>query len=61
MKALNKTKISIAISKDLLSIIDNERGLASRSAYIEDLVKRALGEKAPKNLGEKIGPLKRTF
>jgi len=37
-----KERITISIDKDLLKQIDELRGIASRSAYIESLLRKAL-------------------
>jgi len=39
---LNVTKISLSIPKELLKIIDEKRGLVTRSAYIVDLIEKQL-------------------
>lgn len=37
-----KQLITISLEPDTVSLIDRERGLVSRSAFIEDLLKREL-------------------
>jgi len=42
MGRITKVAKSVSISEDLLKEIETKRGLASRSAYIEHLLKQAL-------------------
>jgi len=54
---LNKEKISVSLSKELIKVINQRKGIASRSAFIEQLIKEALtgqpkgeNEQTPKRL-----------
>jgi len=42
-----KKGVNVALSEELLTLIDQRRGLVSRSAYVEDLIRRALGQSKP--------------
>jgi len=39
---VNKEKISVSLSKELIKVINERKGIASRSAYIEQLIKEGL-------------------
>jgi len=41
-KLVNKEKISVSLSKELIKVINERKGIASRSAYIEQLIKEGL-------------------
>jgi len=37
-----KRRVTLSLEEDILERIDEEKGLASRSAYIEDILRKAL-------------------
>ena len=39
----NKTRVSYSLSKEVVSEIENRRGLAKKSTYVEDLLRKQLG------------------
>ena len=39
---MNKEKISVSLSKELIRLINEQKGIASRSAFIEQLIKEGL-------------------
>jgi len=39
---VNKEKISVSLSKELIRLINEQKGIASRSAFIEQLIKEGL-------------------
>jgi len=41
---MRKTTVSISLSKELIERIDSERKLISRSAYLEFLLRKLLGD-----------------
>lgn len=45
-----KVRVSISISQDLLEMLDQRKGLASRSAYVEKLLRDQLGGERPSEL-----------
>lgn len=42
---MSKTKITISIDKENLSLIDNTKGLVSRSTYIDFILTQSLKDK----------------
>jgi len=47
---MTKITISLSLTEDVLDKIDLERKLVSRSAYVEFLLKKILGEKEENEL-----------
>jgi len=47
---MSHVKISITVNEDNLDLLDNNRGLATRSAYIDFIIEKEFSKKGSKKL-----------
>jgi len=46
---MSSVHVSITLEEDLLDELDDDRGLVSRSAYIQDVIEQAITKKRKRN------------